>query len=160
MQHVVTQASPGPCTRAVWSLSLLPCSLSAARSGGDCASRGRGRAVSGGPPAHGRQSPRGGAVCQQLGTGVPAPSPLTAGQTRTETLFCLFLKQSFLFLTTAAPWESDLMGEDVKTAFGAGVGNLLPTCFHVRPCTWGSLPLGRQQHPPPPQPAYSVLRGR
>ncbi|XP_034886004.1 glucose-6-phosphate exchanger SLC37A1 isoform X2 [Mirounga leonina] len=109
---------------------LASVQLSAARSGGDCASRGRGRAVSGGPPAHGRQSPRGGAVRQQLVTGVPAPSPLTAGQTRTETLFCLFLKQSFLFLTTAAPWESDLMGEDVKTAFGAGVGNLLPTCFH------------------------------
>lgn len=69
--------------------------------------------------------------------------PGCLGQTKTEVLFCLFLKQegilpkSFLFLTTAAPWESDLMGEDVETVFGAGV--YTPPLLPCKALRMGSL---------------------
>lgn len=60
--------------------------------------------------------------------------------------------QSLLFLTTAASWDSDLMGEHVKTVFGAGVHSRLLPCSHV-----GTSPLSGQV---PRQPACSSLRGQ
>lgn len=87
----------------------------------------------------------------------PSSEPAYRRTNQTRIAFLLVSKrrdpsQSLPFLTTAASWDSDLMGEHVKTVFGAGVHSRLLPCSHV-----GIPPLSRQV---PRQPACSFLRGQ